>query len=122
MSGKASRDKGNRGERDLVNRLKAYGFEAERVPLSGAAGGTFSGDLRVVVAGETLSCEVKVRGNGFKQLYDWLGDNHCLIVRADRKQPLLVIPLAEAVELLKLASSDTLNGETPPTDLTKAGK
>lgn len=122
MGGKASRDKGARGERDLVHRLRAYGFLAERVPLSGAAGGQFSGDLRIGVAGRQLSCEVKVRGDGFKQLYGWLGDNHCLVVRADRKQPLLVIPLELMADLYSLVSSDTSNGATPPTDSTKAGE
>ena len=39
--GRMSRTKGGRVERELVNKLKESGIAAERVPLSGAAGGTF---------------------------------------------------------------------------------
>ena len=35
--GRASREKGNRGERAVVRFLQARGFAAERVPLSGSA-------------------------------------------------------------------------------------
>src|SRR4051812_19739032 len=44
MSGRRSRDKGARVERAIVNALQTGGFAAERVPLSGAAGGRYSGD------------------------------------------------------------------------------
>lgn len=44
-SGRASRDKGNRAERAIVKILLDRGFNAERVPLSGAAGGSYLGDL-----------------------------------------------------------------------------
>ena len=39
-----SRNKGNREERAIVNLHKQHGFEAKRVPLSGAAEG-FKGDI-----------------------------------------------------------------------------
>ena len=45
--GKMSRDKGARRERELVNIFKDNNIHAERVPLSGAAGGRFSGDVDV---------------------------------------------------------------------------
>ena len=47
MSGKASRDKGARREREFVKLLKKEGIKAERVPLSGACGGSYSGDIRL---------------------------------------------------------------------------
>ena len=47
--GKASRDKGSREERALVRYLQGRGRAAERVPLSGAAGGRFSADLSIPV-------------------------------------------------------------------------
>ena len=37
MSGRRSRDKGNRAERHLVHLLQGAGLAAERVPLSGSA-------------------------------------------------------------------------------------
>ena len=69
--GLKSKRKGNRIERELVQRHKAAGIDAERVPLSGAAGGTFTGDLRI--QGD-LKAEVKARagGDGFKTLERWL--------------------------------------------------
>ena len=42
--GRASREKGNRGERAGGRFLQERGFAAERVPLSGAARGRFGGD------------------------------------------------------------------------------
>jgi len=43
----SSKRKGNRIEREIVQRHRDAGIPAERVPLSGATGGTYSGDLRV---------------------------------------------------------------------------
>ena len=45
--GRRSRDKGNRTERALVRFLQDRGFAAERVPLSGSAGGRFAGDITI---------------------------------------------------------------------------
>ncbi len=106
MSGKRSRDKGARSERALVRYLQDQGFAAERVPLSGAAGGRYVGDVSVPVLGIDRVLEVKQRANGFKQLYDWLGTNYGLVVRADRREPLLVIPLTRAVEVLWIAECE----------------
>jgi hypothetical protein len=101
MSGRASRDKGNRAERAIVNLLS--GFKAERVPLSGSAGGSYLGDLTVPIAGVSRVVEVKVRAKGFRQLYDWLINRDILIVMADRCEPLVVLPLALAADILAKA-------------------
>jgi hypothetical protein len=97
--GRASRDKGNRQERALVALLQAAGFAAERVPLSGAARGRFGGDLSVPLLGLDRRAEVKVRGNGFRELYKWLNGADLLVVRADRAEPLVVVPLRFAIEI-----------------------
>jgi Holliday junction resolvase len=47
--GRRSRDKGNRTERALVRFPQDRGFAAERVPLSGSAGGRFAGDITIPV-------------------------------------------------------------------------
>jgi hypothetical protein len=101
MSGRASRDRGNRAERAIVNLLS--GFKAERVPLSGSAGGSYLGDLTVPIAGVSRVVEVKVRAKGFRQLYDWLINRDILIVMADRCEPLVVLPLALAADILAKA-------------------
>jgi Holliday junction resolvase len=104
--GRASRDKGNRLERSLVHALQNAGFAAERVPLSGAARGRFGGDLSVPLLGVDRRVEVKVRADGFRKLYQWLGDHDFLIVKADRLEPLVVIPLRLAAEIAAIAEKN----------------
>jgi Holliday junction resolvase len=101
--GRASRQKGNRLERALVRALQDNGFAAERVPLSGSAGGSYTGDLTVPLLGRDLRVEAKARGSGFQQLYGWLNGADLLIVRADRSEPLVVLPLRLAIEIAKAA-------------------
>ena len=103
MSGRRSRDKGNRVERALVHALQEAGFAAERVPLSGAARGRFGGDLSIPILGIDRRCEVKARANGFRKLYAWLEGADFLIVRADRSEPLIVLLLKLAVEIATAA-------------------
>ena len=97
--GKAPRQKGNRAERAIVRFLQEKGFAAERVPLSGSVGGSYLGDLTVPVIGVDRVVEVKCRADGFRELYRWLIDRDILIVRADRSEPLVVIPLKLAAEI-----------------------
>jgi Holliday junction resolvase len=101
--GRGARQKGNRLERALVRVLQDHGFAAERVPLSGSAGGSYTGDLTVPLLGRDLRVEAKARGNGFNQLYGWLDGADLLIVRADRSEPLVVLPLKFAIEIAQLA-------------------
>ncbi len=101
--GRRSRDKGNRAERALVRYLQTHGFAAERVPLSGAAGGRFVGDLLLPLLGVDRAIEVKVRANGFRELYSWLDGRDMLIVRADRREPLVVLPLELGAEIAQAA-------------------
>jgi Holliday junction resolvase hjc len=103
--GRASREKGNRAERAIVRYLLEHGFAAERVPLSGSAGGSYVGDLTVPILGTSRTVEVKARAKGFRQLYDWLIDRDILIVRADRSEPLVVLPLKLAAEIAARAGA-----------------
>ena len=105
MSGRFSRNKGARTERALVRLLQDRGLAAERVPLSGAAGGRFKGDLSVPVLGNDWTVEVKCRAGGFRELYSWLNGNDALIVKADRRQPLVVLPLDVAADIVRRADA-----------------
>jgi hypothetical protein len=105
MAGKASRDKGNRAERAIVKYLLEHGLAAERVPLSGSAGGSYQGDMTVPIIGRRRVVEVKARAKGFRQLYDWLVDRDILIVRADRSELLVVLPLKLAAEIAAKAGA-----------------
>jgi hypothetical protein len=54
---------------------------------------------------------VKARGDGFRQLYAWLTGFDLLIVKADRRDPLVVLPLVLVVELM-LAAERGLKAST----------
>jgi len=95
--GKASRDKGLRRERAIVDIHLKCGLRAERVPLSGASHYQGNGaDVDIYARGTVpLKAEVKARGNGsgFRTLEQWLGTNDALFLWRDRAAPLVVLPL-----------------------------
>ncbi len=98
--GKRSRNKGLRGEREIVNRFIAAGIHSERVPLSGAAGGSYTGDLTVAVQGQDWTGESKWRADGFKQLYSWLAANRLLFLRADHNPTLVAMRLEDFIAII----------------------
>jgi hypothetical protein len=106
--GRRSRDKGNRAERAIVRFLQERGFAAERIPLSGSAGGKFRGDVSIPLLSVDRVAEVKCRANGFRELYAWLDARDLLIVKADRREPLVVIPLKLAAEIAQAAERGNL--------------
>jgi hypothetical protein len=98
--GKSSKQKGYRVENSLVKKLIEAGLEAQRVPLSGGAGGAFDGDI--VIKYPALQGEVKARANGqgFKMLMNWLGNNDFLILKQDNREPLVVVNFELFADLL----------------------
>jgi hypothetical protein len=99
MSGRRSRDKGARGERALVKFLLEHGFAAKKISGMYKRGA----DLSVPLLGLDREVEVKCRANGFRELYRWLDGRDLLIVRADRQEPLCVLPLRLATEIATAA-------------------
>lgn len=101
------KDKGDRAERFIVKELQALGLEAQRVPLSGAAGGKFVGDivLEVPGIGKRLG-EVKVRkdAQGFRLIEKWLreGLNDYLFLKRDYGKPFVVLTWDSFAELMNL--------------------
>lgn len=95
---RASRDKGLRAEREIVNAHKDIGVHAERYPLSGASHFRGQGyDIDVYAFGKDeapVVAEVKARGDGsgFALLERWLGEYDVLFLRRDRQEPLVVLP------------------------------
>lgn len=100
VSGRRSKRKGDRIEREVVARHVALGVPAQRVPLSGAAGGLFGGD---VVAEGIGRIEVKARasGAGFVTLAKWLGNADALVLRQDHAEALVVLPWATYARLVQ---------------------
>lgn len=101
--GRRSKKKGYEGEREVVNLLKKYGIEAERVPLSGALKSEkYSCD--VIIQGLDKRIEVKRRKTGLKTLQKWLAeDEHSNYVffREDYGDWIAVMPVLELIELLQ---------------------
>ncbi len=90
-----SRNKGARVEREMVKILQEKGFGAEKVSRMYGP----DEDLSVPFLNVDRTIEVKWRKDGFKTIYDWLGSNFALIIKANHKRPLLVIDLETAVEI-----------------------
>src|SRR5215472_1858099 len=98
MSGAQHRRKGDRCERELVERHKAIGVHCERYPLSGSTHFRGSGhDLNIYPFGREaapLVAESKARkdGQGFAQLERWLGTYDLLFLRRNHADPMVVLP------------------------------
>jgi len=92
MGGRSSKVKGSGFEREVVALLHALGVEAERVPLSGAAKGSYAADLRL---GPDLHAtgEAKRRARGFTPVYDALAqdDADFAFLRDDRRPPIVAM-------------------------------
>jgi hypothetical protein len=101
--GRPARRKGNRVEREIVRMLQDAGLAAERMPLSGSAGGSFAGDLSVPVLGVDRRIEAKARATGFRQLYAWLAGHYGLVLKADRQEPLICLRLTDFARLARKA-------------------
>lgn len=110
--GKFSRDKGARVERNIVHQLTGAGIIAERVPLSGSMGGSFTKDISVEVIGKRRAFEVKARAEGFKEIYKWLKGAAGLFLKADRQSTLVVLRFDDWAELVnKAQEADMLKRE-----------
>ena len=94
MGGKAARTKGHSCEREVVNWHKDRNVEAERIPLSGAVKGNYSGDLKIGPQ-QALLAECKRRARAWQDLYDALDQDNSdmLFIRKDRERTLVVLPL-----------------------------
>lgn len=109
--GKASRDKGARREREMVEKLNSLpGVVANRVPLSGAMQG-YKGDIKAFFAilGRPLQVEVKARkaADGWCVIKQWLASNDLLLLVEDRQMPLVVLPWATFSALLSGRGEET---------------
>ena len=110
MGGRKSRDKGNRAERKIVDRLNLLGRNARRVPNSGSSQGEFGGDLHFdyPVRGSAplvrRGCgEVKARRDGaeWKTVRGWLDQYSALFLVQDREEPLVLLPWAVFEDLMR---------------------
>jgi len=94
-----SRDKGQRAERLVVRLPQDQGIAAEKISGMYMPGA----DISVPLLGRDLAVESKVRANGFRELYAWLQGRDILVVHADRREPLVVLPMRLAIEIARAA-------------------
>lgn len=92
--GKSPKIKGDRFERAVCMAL-----EGARRTFWQPEGDMVRGDIEAPILG---AGECKVRKGGFKRLYDWLEDRDFLVVKADRRTPLLILRLEDMVRILAL--------------------
>jgi len=93
--GRRSRDKGSREELAIKRLLQSKGFAAEKVSRMYRPGA----DLILSLLGVDRTVEIKVRSDSFGTLYRWLEQRDVLIIRADRKEALAIVPLRFAIEI-----------------------
>jgi hypothetical protein len=94
-----SRRKGARAELALARLLQNHGFAAEKISRMYKRGP----DLSVPLLGVDRGVEIKIRSNGFQQLYSWLNGADLLIVRADHREALVILPIRLAIEIARAA-------------------
>jgi Holliday junction resolvase len=101
MGGRSSKRKGSRVELELVKMHLAEGIPASKVPLSGAAGGEWSGDIHL--CGKRMIAEVKSRknGDGFSVMEGWLEGNDVLILKRDRSEPFVALNWSTYITLMR---------------------
>ncbi len=110
--GKGPKRKGSRVEREVLALLKEAGLEARRVPLSGSAPG-YPGDLEVVLPGlGRVLVEVKARKR--LALEAWLEGRGLLVLKADRRPPLAVMPLQALLALIKAVNGEGVAPKSSP--------
>ena len=112
MSGRRSRTKGKRGEREVVALARAAGLDAERTWQTAQSDDPATRCCDILVAGRPA--QVRLRGSGFGALYDALENVDMAFVRADHRPWVAVLPALRLFELLagecnRQRSSDTAN-------------
>jgi|GEM_PF-1240307 len=92
VGGKASKRKGDNFERDIIHLFggRRTFWQPEDKEKRGDVV-----DVPYLGRGEC-----KARKDGFKQIYEWLGDNDFLAIRADRKKALIVIRTEDLQRLI----------------------
>jgi hypothetical protein len=103
--GRAPKRKGDKFERDCVAVMQDSGFAAERSLRAGTTPGrkTSTHDIDVPFLGSDRQIECKNHATGFSRLYTFLEGRFALIVKSDRREPLVVLRLQDALEVAKIA-------------------
>ena len=110
MSGLKSKRKGFRYENAQRIACNAFG-PCSRMPLSGALGGEWSGDLKWLVNNIQLKCQCKIKAGAYKTDYAELADHDVLFKRADHKPTLVVMEFAKFCQLIEPSEREAFLGD-----------
>lgn len=108
-TGRAQKNRGYRAEKRIESKFEKYGYR--RMPLSGALGGSWSGDLRRNSEDykTIVTIEVKHRDSGWATLRKWLAQGNADMLILDEgayKDILCVLPGEKLMQLLGEAGYD----------------
>jgi hypothetical protein len=101
------RRRGDRIEREVVQRHRARGVHAERYPSSGASRFRGTGhDVDIYAFGPdeaplVVEAKSRKRGGGFVTLERWLGDYDALILRRNNADRIICLPWRVWAKLLQ---------------------
>ncbi len=82
--------KGSRVEREIKKIFEERGLKVVR-----SAGSFGSADLHVELIGH-----VQVKARKEMSIYKWLEGNDAVVIKADRQEPLIILPLQRFLEVL----------------------
>ena len=101
-----SKQKGNRGERIIVDIIKSYGFHAIRAwGSNGQALGEHE-EVDIVVRNcKPDNTDIKIQSKGRKKIAEYMKPNLEIVdwqvVKEDRQDPLVVLPLKDLLKIIK---------------------
>ena len=99
MKARSAKAKGRRLEQSVVAELESIGLDCGRQPGSGIYQG-FENDVWIHHRGKNFLVECKSRKEGWKTLDRWIQEADMLVVKVDRGQPFVYMPLSVLKELL----------------------
>ena len=96
--GAHSKTEGKRGEREVVSLARAAGLDAERTWQTAQSADPVTRCCDLLIAGRPA--QVRLRGSGFRAIYDALENVEMAFVRADHRPWVAVLPACRLFELL----------------------
>lgn len=121
-----NREKGNRVERKVVGLIRELGWHAQRVPLSGGAGGDFLGDIHARLPStdttkyphEVIECKSRKNMAGYGSVNAWLGENDYLVLDRPFTTPLVVMTWERFCGLQSILERAKAGNQGPTPDST----
>ena len=99
MKARSAKRKGTRLEQEVVKAFLDAGIPARRQPGSGIYA-DFPHDVEITPGDKRYIVECKARKSGFATLDRWRGHADLLVIKPDRKEPLVYMPISVLASLV----------------------